>query len=54
MIWLGLAMVLALGFGVYIGLGAPGTGGRTDRVVRPGRSRRLEHRHIHWIRPRGR
>jgi len=50
MIWLVLSMALALAFGLWIGLGAPGTKGRTDRVVHPGRARRLEHRHIHWIR----
>jgi hypothetical protein len=50
MIWI-LGMVAALGLGVYVGLGAPGTKGREDRVVTEGKARRLERRHIHWLRP---
>jgi hypothetical protein len=48
-----LGMVAALGIGVYVGLGAPGWKGREDRVVEEGRARRLERRHIHWIRTSG-
>jgi hypothetical protein len=44
-----LGMLLALGLGVYVGLGAPGFKGREDRVVDS--ARRLERRHIHWFRP---
>ncbi|HSJ25579.1 MAG TPA: hypothetical protein VK929_12970 [Longimicrobiales bacterium] len=46
-----LGMLVALGLGVYVGLGAPGWKGREDRVVHEGRARRLERRHIHWLRP---
>jgi hypothetical protein len=46
-----LGMVAALGLGVYVGLGLPGMGGRQDRIVTEGRARRLERRHIHWLRP---
>jgi hypothetical protein len=44
-----LGMVAALGLGLYVGLGAPGFKGREDRVVE--RARRLERKHIHWLRP---
>jgi hypothetical protein len=49
-----LGMVAALGLGIYVGVGAPGFGGREDRVVGEGRARRLERRHIHWLRPNNR
>jgi Uri superfamily endonuclease len=45
-------MLVALGAGVYVGLGAPGTRGRQDRVVMHGRPKRLQRRHIDWLRPR--
>lgn len=51
MFWIVMGMVVALGGGVYVGLGAPGLPGREDRIVSPGRARRLKRRHIHWIRP---
>lgn len=38
--------------GIYVGLGAPGFPGRKDRVVAPGRARRLKPHHIHWLRSR--
>jgi hypothetical protein len=41
-----LGMAGALGFGVYVGLGAPGMRGREDRVVESGRAKRLQKRHI--------
>lgn len=51
MLWLLIIFaVLALALGVYVGLGAPGWPGREDRVVHAGRARRLQHRHVHWIR----
>ena len=46
-----LFAILALALGIYVGLGMPGISGREDRVVPPGRARRLPHRHLHWIRP---
>jgi hypothetical protein len=47
--------ILALAGGIYVGLGAPGTRGREDRVLPPGsRARRLERRRIDWLRPPGR
>jgi hypothetical protein len=49
-----IGMVLALGVGVYVGMGAPGIPGRSDRIVSSGRARRLEKRHIHWLRPQRR
>jgi hypothetical protein len=45
-----VGMLLALGLGVYVGLGAPGMKGREDRVVQ-GRAKRLQKRHIDWLRP---
>jgi hypothetical protein len=51
LIWLILfGMVAALGAGIYVGLGAPGTKGRQDRVVPAGKARRLKKRHIDWHR----
>lgn len=47
-----LGMIVALGAGLYVGLGAPGTAGPKDRVVQPGQARRLPKRHIDWLRPR--
>lgn len=46
-----LTFVLALAVGIWVGLGMPGMSGREDRVVKHGRARRLEHRHVHWLRP---
>jgi hypothetical protein len=47
-----LGMIAALGLGVWVGMGAPGMGGREDRVVGEGRARRLaRNRHLHWLRP---
>lgn len=45
-----VGMVIALGVGVYVGLGMPGTSGREDRVVAPGRARRLKKQHIDYFR----
>lgn len=39
-------MVVALGVGIYVGLGMPGIPGREDRVVPPGRARRLKQNQI--------
>jgi Uri superfamily endonuclease len=50
--WILIGMAVALGAGVYVGLGAPGTRGREDRVVRHGTPKRLQKRHIDWLRPR--
>lgn len=44
-----MGMVAALGIGIYVGLGAPGTRGREDRVVTQGRPRRLQKKHIDWL-----
>jgi hypothetical protein len=52
MIW--VLSTVALGVGIYVGLGMPGTRGRDDRVVAPGRAKRLRHNYIHWLRPQGR
>jgi Uri superfamily endonuclease len=49
-----MGMFVALGAGIYVGLGTPGMKGRQDRVVRHGQPRRLEKRHIDWLRPRQR
>lgn len=54
MVWFVLGIV-ALGIGIYVGLGLPGLpGGREDRIVPSGRARRLKHNHIHWFRTSGR
>jgi hypothetical protein len=50
--WIVIGMAVALGAGLWVGLGAPGTQGRQDRVVTSGRARRLQKRHIDWLRPR--
>jgi Uri superfamily endonuclease len=47
-----LGMAVALGAGIYVGLGAPGTRGRENRVVYHRPARRLEKRHIDWLRPK--
>jgi Uri superfamily endonuclease len=47
-------MIAALGVGVYVGLGAPGMPGRVDRVVEPGRARRLKKQHIDLLKSRRR
>lgn len=47
-----VGMAAALGIGIWVGLGFPGVNGPEDRVVRPGQSRRrLEKKHIDWLRP---
>ncbi|HSJ15091.1 MAG TPA: hypothetical protein VK939_11790 [Longimicrobiales bacterium] len=52
MLWIILGAAVALGGGIYVGLGAPGMPGREDRVLPPGsRPRRLERRRIDWLRP---
>jgi len=52
--WLGI--LLALGGGIYVGLGMPGMPGRVDRMVTPGKARReARHRTLDWLKPfRGR
>lgn len=40
-----IGMVLALGLGIYIGLGRPGTPGREDRVL-PGGMKRQRKQHF--------
>ncbi|CAN5893138.1 hypothetical protein BH23GEM9_BH23GEM9_02430 [soil metagenome] len=45
-----LGMMVALGIGIYVGLGAPGMKGREDRIVTQGRPKRLQKRHIDWLR----
>jgi hypothetical protein len=47
-----LTCVMALGLGIWVGLGAPGIKGREDRVVAPGRARRLKPKHLDWLKPR--
>lgn len=48
--WVGVAA--ALGGGVWVGLGMPGTKGREDRVVRPGHARReAKPRALDWLKP---
>jgi hypothetical protein len=47
MIWI-LGMI-ALGIGVYVGLGMPGMKGREDRVVAPGHAKRLKKKHIDML-----
>jgi hypothetical protein len=49
-----VGMVAALVIGVYVGVGAPGWKGlRQDRVVEPGRAKRLRKQHIDLLK-RGR
>lgn len=46
MAWI-IGGVIALGVGVWVGVGLPGVKGlREDRVVAPGRARRLRKQHI--------
>jgi hypothetical protein len=46
-------MIIALGAGVYVGIGAPGWKGlRQDRVVDSGRAKRMKKRHIDLLRTR--
>lgn len=52
MLLLVILSVVALGAGIYVGLGAPGMPGRKDRVVSPGRARRLKYNYIHWLKTR--
>lgn len=47
-----LSLIIALGLGVYVGLGAPGFPGRVNKWVPSGRARRLQARHLDWLRPR--
>jgi hypothetical protein len=55
MMYLIVACVLALGIGVYVGLGMPGMPGREDRVVESGRARRgLQPNHIDYFRAKRR
>jgi hypothetical protein len=44
-----MGMAAALGIGVWVGLGMPGTRGREDRVVTNGAPKRLQKRHIDWL-----
>lgn len=48
--WWLVFMIVALGVGIYVGLGAPGFRGGEDRVITHGRARRLPHRYIAWLR----
>jgi hypothetical protein len=51
MLW--ILGIVALGIGIWVGLGLPGMpGGREDRIVAPGRARRLKHNYIHWYKTR--
>ena len=43
--------VLALGLGIYIGLGFPGLPGREDRVVHRRPVRRRSFTPLDWLRP---
>jgi hypothetical protein len=46
-----VGLVLAFAIGIWVGLGLPGTAGREDRVVSPGKARReAEHRPLDWLR----
>ena len=49
MLWI-MGLLVALGIGVYVGLGFPGMSGRQDRIVTPGRAQRLRHRRLDWFR----
>lgn len=42
--WYVIGMLLALGLGVYLGMGRPGTKGPEDRVLPPGMRRRKKRR----------
>jgi hypothetical protein len=53
MLYLVLGAVAALAIGIWVGLGAPGLpGAREDRVVEPGRAKRLKKQHIDLLKPR--
>jgi hypothetical protein len=46
-------LVAALAAGIWVGIGAPGLpGARADRVVEPGRAKRLKKHHIDLLKPR--
>jgi hypothetical protein len=45
-------MIIALGLGVYVGLGLPGIPGRGDRVVARARRRKVQYTPLDWFRPR--
>ena len=49
MVWI-MGLLVALGIGVYVGLGFPGLKGRQDRIVTPGRAHRLRYRNLDWFR----
>lgn len=52
-VWLIGGMVAALGVGIWVGMGLPGVRGlREDRVVEPGRARRLRKSHIDLLKRR--
>ncbi|HEX6307006.1 MAG TPA: hypothetical protein VFZ69_02395 [Longimicrobiales bacterium] len=52
-IWLIGGMVVALCAGVWVGIGLPGVRGlREDRMVEPGRARRLKKQHIDLLKRR--
>ncbi len=46
-----IGAVIALGAGIWVGLGHPGMQGREDRIVEPGRAQRLERKRLDWLRP---
>jgi hypothetical protein len=53
MLYLVLGAVAALAIGIWVGIGAPGLpGAREDRVVEPGRAKRLKKQHIDLLKPR--
>ncbi len=51
MTWFIIGAVIALGAGIWVGLGHPGLKGREDRIVDTGRPQRLERKRIDWLRP---
>jgi hypothetical protein len=53
MVYLIAGAVAALVIGIWVGIGAPGLpGAREDRVVEPGRAKRLKKQHIDLLKPR--
>jgi hypothetical protein len=53
MVYLIAGAVVALVIGIWVGIGAPGLpGAREDRVVEPGRAKRLKKQHIDLLKPR--
>ncbi len=46
-----LGAVLALGLGVYIGIGFPGLPGGEDRVIHRRRQRRRSFTPLDWLKP---